>query len=84
MKNIRGPIIALILSLLMTYLIYEGALEATLGQDREFTGRRSGFANLFYGIGHDYGMAAVVLGMVACAASVFWLVRAIRGGGSKQ
>ena len=75
MPSLKGPLVSIVVVLIATSGIYQGATDATQGIEREFTGRRSGLRKLLYEAGGSLGESGtLLLGGVLLLAAIAWLV----------
>jgi hypothetical protein len=79
MRNIKGPIIGIIVSAVITSAMYTAAAERQAGGMREFTGAWAPLKNLIYSIGSNLGPSgSLIIGGSVTVFMVVWLVSNVR------
>lgn len=79
MPGLKGPIIASILVPLMSFGMYQAAIDVAAGGVREFHGRNAAIKNLVYSAGGTLGTTgSLVVGGVATLGALLWLAVTIQ------
>lgn len=82
MPSLKGPIVGLLVTAVLTVVTYLTAVDIQGGVHREYTGRRAGTKKLFAAIAEALGPTGVLMvGGLISAALVGWLVWTIRQRG---
>lgn len=79
MRNLRGPIIALIVAPLLTVVTYSMALKSAAGETLEVSGRRRALKQLLVSAAETLGpTGCLAVGAIATVLAAVWLVRIVQ------
>lgn len=77
--SLKGPIIATILIPLLSFGMYQAAVDVAAGGVREFHGRNAALKSLVYSAGGTLGTTgSIIVGGVASLAAILWLAVTIQ------